>query len=116
VLHGVKPIGNLCEVTGEPEVVRIEGSPPLGSRHVGDGAELTDWHQSSSSWNSFESNAGDSTLPDNGKKRTYRHFVMVGYRDGNGAPIGLELHHDMAAAPADFEKPVLFENAADLTA
>jgi hypothetical protein len=41
---------------------------------------------------------------------------MVGYRDGNGAPIGLELHHDMAAAPADFEKPVLFENAADLTA
>jgi hypothetical protein len=63
----------------------------------------------------FEGSAKNPTLPDDGEKRTDRHLWMIRYRNSDSALSGLELHHHMAAAPADFKKPVLLKNPADLS-
>src|SRR6185295_8726856 len=52
VLHGMKPVGELRQGTGQPEVVRVEWGARLGSGHVGDRAKFANRHQSSKSLNS----------------------------------------------------------------
>jgi hypothetical protein len=62
----------VSEGTGQPEVVRVERGSPLSTGHVGDGAKLSDGHQSSSSLNS---------------SRITRHRIEV--RARNDRPLSL---------------------------
>lgn len=53
-------------------------------------------------------------LPDDGKQCTDFELSVIRHGNGGGASVGLALHDDMAAAPADLNKPVFTQDTADL--
>lgn len=63
----------------------------------------------------LEGRASDPALTNDRLERSDSKFRVIGNGNGHGAEIRSALHYDVASALADDLKPVLFENAADVS-